>query len=361
VETDATATTETQSATGNGKRKKAGLVLMLILIGGAALGLRFWIHGQTHVETDNAFVESHVHAVAAKVGGTVKAVHVTDNQYVKKGDLIVEIDATDYQIQVKGAIASVAVAGNETSGEYAKVEVARAEIGQARARLQQAENDLQRGKGLFAKEVIPREQLERLETARSIAAAQLKEKEEQLRRAQAEVGLSNAGGTQAKVAEKKARLDEAAAKLSYTRIYAPQSGYITRKNVEPGNFIQPGQPLMALVQLNDSWITANYKERQLTHVKPGQQVEFTVDSYPGKKFKGTVESIMAGTGAAFSMLPPENATGNYVKVVQRIPVRIAINKDNDPAAVLRTGMSVVPTIMVNRSSSDVLSSLNPFK
>ncbi len=117
---------------------------------------------------------------------------------------------------------------------------------------------------------------------------------------------------------------------------------------------------MALVALNEAWITANYKERQLTHVAPGQKVEFTVDAFPGRKFTGAVDSIMAGTGAAFSLLPPENATGNYVKVVQRIPVKILINKDSDPQHLLRVGMSVVPTILTGQTLGDILKELNPF-
>jgi membrane fusion protein (multidrug efflux system) len=345
----------------SGKRQKAGIILLCILIGGALLGGRWWLHSQTHIETDNAFVETHIHSVATRVGGTVKSVLVTDNQLVKKGELILEIDPADYQSQMKGAAAALAMAANETSGEYAKVEVARAEVQQERARLQQADMDLQRGKGLFAKEVIPREQLDRLETAKTVATAQVREKEEQLRRAQAELGLTVTGGKEAKIAQRQAQVEEAALRLSYTRVYAPADGYITKKNVEPGNYVQPGQPLLAVVPLADAWITANYKESQLTRLRPGQAVEFTVDTYGGRKFRGTVESIMAGTGAAFSLLPPENATGNYVKVVQRIPVRIAIDRASDPEHLLRVGMSVVPTVIVERRVGDILKELNPFK
>jgi len=135
---------------------------------------------------------------------------------------------------------------------------------------------------------------------------------------------------------------------------APNDGYVTRRGVEAGNYVQPGQALMAVVSLKDAWITANYKESQLTDVRPGQKVEFTVDSYPGRRFTGQVESVMAGTGAAFSMLPPENATGNYVKVIQRVPVKIAIDKGSDPEHLLRVGMSVVPVILTGRRFTDVI-------
>ena len=174
--------------------------------------------------------------------------------------------------------------------------------------------------------------------------AQLKEAEENLRRAQAEAGLGGKSGTRAKVLERKALLSEAELQLSYTKIYAARDGYITRKSLEPGANIQAGQSLMALVPLQDAWITANYKERQITHMQPGQKVKFRVDAYPGRTFTGQVDSIMAGTGAAFSLLPPENATGNYVKVVQRVPVKIVLEPGQDPDHRLRPGMSVVPTV-----------------
>ncbi|MDO9530463.1 MAG: HlyD family secretion protein [Syntrophales bacterium] len=135
-------------------------------------------------------------------------------------------------------------------------------------------------------------------------------------------------------------------KRSYTKIYAPSHGYVTKKSVEVGNQIQIGQPLMAVVPLDDVWVTANYKETELDKVKPGQRVEIRVDTYSGKVFEGTVQSIMAGTGAVFSLFPPENATGNYVKVVQRIPVKIVLDKGSNRDHIFRIGMSVVPTIII---------------
>jgi len=351
--------TETKDAppAGNGKRKRVGVILFLLVALSAIAGVRWWLIGSSRITTDNAFVESHIHSIAARVGGMVRTVAVRDNQAVRQGDLLAEIDPADYRVRVAGAEAALEVTRNETSGDYARVEQSRAELQQSRARLAQAESDLKRGSALFAKEVIPREQLERLETSRSIAAAQVAEKEENLRRYAAEAGLSARGGREAKAAQRRAQLEEARLNLSYTRLTAPVDGYVTRKAVEPGNYIQPGQPLMAVVALEHAWVTANYKESQLSHVRPGQQVEFTVDAYPGRKFAGTVESIMSGTGAAFSLLPPENATGNYVKVVQRIPVRIAIDRQSDPEHLLRVGMSVVPTIITGRTVRDVIHDL----
>jgi membrane fusion protein (multidrug efflux system) len=153
---------------------------------------------------------------------------------------------------------------------------------------------------------------------------------------------------QAQIQEKEATLKMAELNQSYTRIYAPSEGYITKRTVEVGNQVQAGQPLMAIVPLTqeDIWITANYKETQLKYVKPGQRVTIKVDTYPGKTFEGRVNSIMAGTGAVFSLFPPENATGNFVKVVQRIPVKILLESGTDPNHLLRIGMSVAPTILI---------------
>jgi len=290
----------------------------------------------------------------------VRRVPVVDNQHVSKGELLVELDAGDYRAREQNASAQLDMAKNETAGTYAQVDAARAAVNSDRARLEQAELDLKRGKALYKKEVIPKEQLDRLETARRVAAAKVVETEGSVHRALALLGLTGSGGREAQIARKKAELAEARLNLSYIGIYAPADGYITRKSVEPGNNVQPGQALLALVPLEDAWLTANYKESQLTHVRPGQKVEFSVDTYPGHTFTGVVDSIMAGTGAAFSLLPPENATGNYVKVVQRIPVKIRIDKASDPQHLLRIGMSVEPTILTGQKFSAVLKELNPF-
>ncbi len=343
------------------KRRKALVILLIVVIAGGWFGLRWWIRGQTHIETDNAFIEARTVPVSFKVGGTVKRVLVEDNQFVKQGDLLVELDDQDYRVEVAKSEAGVGVAENETGGDYLKAEGARAAVQAARARLDQAILDLQRGEALFRREVIPKEQLDRLRTAKRVADSQLREAEEGLKRFLAEAGLATQGGNKAKVLQRKAQLEEARLQLSYTRITAPRDGYITKKSIEPGTNVQAGQPLMALVPLQDAWITANYKESQLTHIRPGQKVEFTVDAYPGRTFSGKVDSIMAGTGAAFSLLPPENATGNYVKVVQRVPVKIVIDNNSDPEHLLRVGMSVIPTVVVGRTAKDVFKGLNPLK
>lgn len=344
---------------GNGKRKRAAFILLILLITACLLGLRLWVKSKTHVETDNAFIESHVYTISSRVPGNVLKVMVRDNQFVKKGDLLVELDQTDFQLRVRNATAQLDIAKNETSSTYAQVDAARAALNSDRAKLEQSELDLQRGRALYKKDVIAKEQLDRLETARKVAAAKLAETEGSVRRALALLGLTGSGAKDASISRKIAELEENQRNLSYTKIYAPADGFITKKSVEPGNNIQAGQPLLALVALNGAWVTANYKESQLTYVRPGQKVEFRVDTYPGITFTGKVDSIMAGTGSAFSLLPPENATGNYVKVVQRIPVKILIDASSDPKHLLRVGMSVVPTILTERKLGDILK--DPFR
>lgn len=343
----------------NGGKRKAGLLLLLLIIGFTVAAFYWVIKAKTHIATDNAFIEAHIFPVSSRVSGVVTSVHVSDNQRVEKGDILLELDQRDYQVKVGSATAALGVARNETSEEYAAADGARAALAVARTKLDQADLDLKRGKALLEKEVIPREHYDRLETARRVAAAQVREAEEKVRGAQAVIGAGT-GSNEARIAQKSALLEEARLQLSYTRIPAAASGYITRKSVEPGTMIQAGQPLMALVALEEPWIVANYKERQLTDVKPGQKVEVEVDAYPGRKFTGRVDSIMAGTGAAFSLLPPENATGNYVKVVQRIPVKITIDKSSDPQHLLRVGMSVTPVILTGGSSLDVLKKMFSF-
>jgi membrane fusion protein (multidrug efflux system) len=349
------------SKQGGGKRNKALVILLTVIIVGGWFGLKMFITSKTHIETDNAFIEARVVPVSSKVSGTVARVMVKDNQLVKRGDLLLEIDERDYMLQIAKAAAGVGMAENETGGEQMKAEGARAALQSAKARFDQAVLDQNRAEKLYSRDVLPKEQLDRITTAKRVSEAQLKESTEALKRAQTEAGLANKAGSKAKIHQRKAQLDEAELQLSYTKIYAPRDGYITHKSIEAGVNIQAGQPLMALVPLQDAWITANYKERQITYLKPGQKVEFSVDAYPGKKFSGMVDSIMAGTGAAFSLLPPENATGNYVKVVQRVPVKITIDKNSDPEQLLRVGMSVIPVVITGRTSGDVLKELNPFK
>jgi membrane fusion protein (multidrug efflux system) len=193
---------------------------------------------------------------------------------------------------------------------------------------------------LFRQEVISRDRFDRATADYEIALAQVRAAEEQLRQAESEKV------TQASlVLQKEAAAALADLNYQYTRVSAPVDGYVTKKTVQEGNQIQAGQPLMAVVSLADLWVVANYKETQMGDIRPGQRVRIAVDSYPGRTFAGTVDSIMAGTGVSFSLFPPENATGNYVKVVQRIPVKIVLDGGSDTDHILRIGMSVEPTVI----------------
>lgn len=237
----------------------------------------------------------------------------------------------------------------------ASLEAARANVELQKANLELSRVNLQRSELLLKKEAIPRQQYDNAKTAYEVAVAQVKAAQDLAKQIEAALETQRAlikqtesglPTQEAQIRQKDAALKGAGLNLSYTKIYAPADGYISKRSVEVGNQIQPGQPLMAIVPLNDIWITANFKETQLERVKLGQKVRIAVDTYPEKAFYGKVESVQAGTGAVFSLFPPENATGNYVKIVQRIPVKIILDRGTDPSHILRIGMSVVPTILV---------------
>jgi membrane fusion protein (multidrug efflux system) len=324
----------------NQKKKKAFMIVGTIIAIGLVAGFFYSNYRKTHVTTDDAFVDGNIHTIAAKINGTVKSVAVNDNQAVKKGDLLLEIDTADYRTRLQEAKSALAVEKARYDEAETKIESARANLELARANFKLADTDKARAEKLIKEQVIPQERYDRAMTTYEIARAQVKAAEEQLRQAETQKV------TQASTIRQKAAVAELAdLNFQYTRIYAPTDGYVTKKSVQIGNQIQPGQPLMAVVSLNDIWITANYKETDMGKIRPGQKVKIEVDSYPGKTFSGKVDSIMAGTGVSFSLFPPENATGNYVKVVQRIPVKIVLDESTDQAHLLRIGMSVVPTVL----------------
>ena len=353
-------------------KRKIALVLLPAMILMAAVTLYLYIeYKATHISTDDAFVDGKIHVIASKVPGTVKALYVNDNQFVKKGDLLLEIDPADYDVRVKEAHAGlemererlaeirdrVVTAKKQLSEIGASLEAARANLEVHKANLELARVDFARAESLLKKEVIPRQQHDNSRTRHDAAVAQVKAASETVRQIEASLETQKAVIKQtesallpqeAQIRQKKAVLRGAEFNLSYTRIYAPAGGYITKRTVEIGNQIQAAQSLMAVVPLalEEIWVTANYKETQLKNVKPGQKVKIEVDTYPGKEFKGRVNSIMAGTGAVFSLFPPENATGNFVKIVQRIPVKITLEEGEDPGHLLRIGMSVAPTILI---------------
>ena len=356
-----------------GKRKKRIALAIFAAIGVlGSVALYFYLtYEAAHITTDDAFIDGHIHTIAPKIQGTIKEVYVDDNQRVKKGDLLVEIDPADYEVKVdetssglgaeRAKIAEIRdkwQAGKQRLSELkAGVEASRADLELQETDLEQAERDAKRAEALVASEAYSRERYEKTMTAFDALKARVKAAREQLREAVLAVETQKAVvrqiessglSQQSTVKQKAAQMETARLNYTYTKIYAPADGYITKKSVERGNQVQAGQPLMAVAELDGIWVTANYKETELKKIKPSQKVTIKVDTYPNRIFRGTVDSIMAGTGAVFSLFPPENATGQYVKVVQRIPVKIVLDRDTDEDHVLRIGMSAEPTVIAGK-------------
>ncbi|RJP21522.1 MAG: HlyD family secretion protein [Candidatus Abyssobacteria bacterium SURF_5] len=323
------------------RRKIAVTTLLVLVVCAVAVAFFFWRRAQIYVRTDDAYVHGHIHSISSRVPGTISEVLVTDNESVVKDQLLVRLDPATFEAAVRDSEAALELARNEVAQMQAAVQVAEARLAHARATLNQAEVDLRRAEELARSGIASKEAHDKATTSKRVSEAAVRAAQEELQRARAALG--SVEGMHPLVLKRQAELDEARLNLQYTEIRSPSEGYITRKSAEVGNRIQPGQPLMSVVPLDDIWIVANYKETQLERIKVGQPVEIEVDTYPGVKIKGRVESIMAGTGAVFSLFPPENATGNFVKVVQRVPVKIVLEDYPNPH-VLRVGMSVVPTV-----------------
>ena len=279
-------------------RKSLYVIGAVVALPALFFGLRYWRYVMTHESTDDGFITADIVPISPKVEGQLISVSVEDNQKVRQGDPLVRIDPRDYEV---------------------KVERAKAALAQAQATLQMTSSDVERYKELTERDEASKQQFDHAKSAFEEAAAQAK---------------------LAQASLKQAQLD-----LSYTQITAPVSGQVSRKSAVAGMYVQVGQTLMALVP-DHYWVIGNFKETQVTHMQPGDPVEISIDAYPDKVFQGHVESLQAGTGAIFSVLPPENATGNYVKVVQRIPVKIVFNEDPDPKHPFAIGMSVIPEVEV---------------
>ncbi len=397
------------------RRRQTRLVLLLValvIIAGAIIAWRYFAVRET---TDDAQIDGHITPISARVGGTVIAVHVSDNQFVKAGTVLVEIDPRDYDVALQRAEAEFAdaqatlqaarvgvpITTTTTSGQMSVagasveraqaglqvatrgVDVARSRLISAHARLREANatatrtaRDLERMKQLVAKDEISQQQYDaavaaadaarasvdaaqaavveaeqgvlvaesqRVQALGAVAQAQAEQRTAGTAPQQVQASRAREAGAGARVAQEQAALEQARLNLQYTKIAAPADGVVSKKSVEVGQVVQPSQPLLAIVPLEDIWVTANFKETQLRDMRPGQEAQIAVDAY-GHTYNGRVQSIAAATGARFSLLPPENATGNYVKVVQRVPVKITFDKGQDPNHLLRPGMSVVVTV-----------------
>jgi membrane fusion protein, multidrug efflux system len=400
------ASTEQDIETVQPRSRRRGIIIIVIAVLAVA-ALAFWWHSTFYEDTDDAQISGHLIQVSARIQGQVRKVYVEENQVVKAGDVIAELDPRDYQVaeeQAKAALASAqanAAAANvavplltvntganltsanaQLSGSHAAVQqalgqqqAAQARVVQAEANNAKAQSDLERYKPLVEKDVISKQQYDAAVAAAAAAAAAVQDakasaaaaadgvrvarqqeaaSEASLKYAQTgpqQVAAQNAKykQAQAQVQQAQAQLDQAQLNLSYTRIVAPEDGIITRKSVETDQNISVGQNLLTLVSLQNIWITANFKETQLKHMQNGQPVEISVDA-TGKSYHGKVTQIGGATGSVLSLFPPENATGNYVKVVQRVPVRIDFTdlKNEDPNHALRPGLSVEPKVRVKQ-------------
>jgi membrane fusion protein (multidrug efflux system) len=368
---------------------RAKWILLAIIIIVVGVGYAVWSYYASRESTDDAQIDGHIVPISARVGGTVEKVNVDDNQYVEAGTVLVQLDPTDYQVAVdraraelQDAMASLQAArtgvplahtttSSTLSNAQASLRAAQQEVTASQARLREAEaqyklaaDDVRRLAQLVKKDEIPQQRYDTAVTTEQQAAASVDAARAAVANAQSHVAQAEAmvqgaqtvpqqlaitrakaGSAEANVARLQATLQQAELHLQYTVIRAPNTGIVSKKTVEPGEVIQPGQPVLALVNLEDVWVTADFKETQLKNMRPGQPAQIEVDAY-GRTYKGHVDSIGGATGARFSLLPPENATGNYVKVVQRVPVKIVFEKGQDPQHLLRPGMSVVPTVLI---------------
>lgn len=322
--------TNHEKPNGAGKPKQERSWLRLAIFGvliviGIVWGGRMLLRSFSYVETDNAQISGDLYPVSPRVSGTVIDVRVKLNQNVKAGDTLLTIDSSDYKIRRDMAEAQLLKA-------KASVAAAQAEIAAAAATQTKLNADLRRSRNLQRQDVISRAELDAATAGATASTAQHSASEGQYKAALA----------QEKLAE--AELKNAELLLSWTTIKAPADGQVSKKSLQPGQLVTPGQLLIAIVNRNDLSIVANFKETQLEHMKPGQPVVIHVDAFPEKEFNGHVDSISAGTGAQFALLPPDNASGNFVKVTQRVPVKIVF--DQKPAALLAAGMNVIVEVKV---------------
>jgi len=401
------------------EQPRVRIALVVVVVAVLGVGIWLWLTAGRET-TDDAQIDAHLTQIAARVGGTITKVNVDDNQLVEAGAVLVELDPRDYQValdkaraeladaeanvlaaqsnvpitsttavsNVTNARGGVAQAQSGVAAAEKEVEAARARLVTAQARLREAEanatktaRDVERLRGLLAKDEVSQQQFDATAAAAEAqrasadsARSQVAEAEAGIRVAESKLAQAHTGEQQAhaelqtaqtapsQIAVTKARATAAEAhaqqaranvaqaelNLQYTTVKAPVRGVVSKKGINIGQVVQAGQPLLAIVQLDNVWVTANYKETQLKNMRPGQRAVVDVDALGGREFRGKVDSIAGATGARFSLLPPENATGNFVKVVQRVPVKIVLDQGQDPEHLLRPGMSVTATVYVNK-------------
>jgi len=333
-----------------------GIVLALLAIG----GIYYWLTTRNIEETDDAYTDGRAITISPRVSGEVISLDVNDNQFVKQGQALIHIDPRQYQIDREQAEGALATAKAQYRGQQFGLDVAKknfpAQLEQAKAQLEQAQATRARTKADYDRQrALPRAATSQQDV--DAAEAALKQAEAQVALAEAQVtqnspvperiGETDAavGQLKGQVEQAQAKLDQADLNLSWTQVKAPLDGWITKRNVEKGNYVSPGQQIFSIVA-PEVWVTANFKESQLVDMRPGQHVDIRVDAYPHLRLEGHVDSIQLGSGSKFTAFPPENATGNFIKIVQRVPVKIVIDKGLDPNVPLPLGISVVPTVTV---------------
>ena len=325
------------------------IILGVILVGGIIFGIKEYIYFSKHVDTDDAQIDADISPVVARVGGYVDSILFEENTHVNKGQLLVKIDPRDYKIKVEqavaaqsGASAGINVGQSQIFATAANSSSAKAEVASAAARLDKVRKDYDRYANLVKDGSVTRQQFDQAKADLEVAQANYNAARDQYKAAQEQVGTtrSQLKVTNTGVTARQADVDFAKLQLTYTDIKSPASGLAAKKNVQVGQLVQAGQTLFSVVNDNSLYITANFKETQLDEIRNGQKVDLKVDAYPDLKVEGTVYNFSPATGAKFSLLPPDNATGNFVKVVQRIPVKIKITGSKEDIAKLRPGMSV---------------------
>ncbi len=338
-EHDSTETTDEKQTEKKGPIRRALPFLFgAIVIAGALYGWHIIQYNKVHEETDDAQIDVDITPILPRVAGYVRDVWVTDNQRVDSNAVLLTIDSKDLKLKVEQAQAGLDNANAMVQSAQAAANAAKANVATAEVHRKQAADDLVRARGLLAGGAMTQQQFDAVKATADAAETQMKGASDQASAAEAQVAIA-----EAQVKQRQADLDNANLQLSYATITTPITGTVAKKNVNIGEYIQPGQPLMAITP-GGVWITANFKETQMSDIHPGETAFFTVDAYPDSTFHGVVQSISPATGAKFSLLPPDNATGNFIKVTQRVPVKILVDRDNYSSTPLRPGMSVDVTI-----------------
>jgi membrane fusion protein (multidrug efflux system) len=331
------------------------IILGLILVVGIIFGIKEYIYYGKHVDTDDAQVDGNISPVVARVGGYVDSIYFEENTHVNKDQVLVKIDDRDFKVKleqaqaaVTGASAGINVGQSEIFATAANSSSARADVASAAARLEKVQKDYDRYANLVKDGSVTQQQFDQAKADLEVAQATYRATQDKYKAAQEQVGTtkSQLNVTHTGVSQKQVDVDYAKLQLSYTLVKSPADGVTSKKNVQVGQLVQAGQTLFSVVNDNSLFITANFKETQLDKIRNGQKVEIDVDAYPDIKYEGSVYNFSPATGAKFSLLPPDNATGNFVKVVQRVPVKIKINGSKEDLAKLRPGMSVAVSVRV---------------